>query len=158
MPRYHWKVGWEPDAATVRVVVVPLLMVVESGWVVMAGGTRTVAVTVLELAIPAALLARTQKLADAVRAEVVKVLVVAPETGVEVSGELPRYHWKSGELPEAATVNVAVSPLVTVIVSGCVVIAGGTMTVINAVSESAVPFTLVALAQKLAFTVRTGVV
>lgn len=59
-PRYHWKVGEVPDAATVRVVDSPLLMPTEAGWVVIAGGVITVAVAAFELALPAALLARTQ--------------------------------------------------------------------------------------------------
>ena len=59
-PRYHWNVGEEPDAATVSVTVPPLMREEESGWVVMAGGANTVAVTVSESAFPAALLARTQ--------------------------------------------------------------------------------------------------
>jgi hypothetical protein len=37
-PAYHWKVGGGvPEAATVRVVVAPLLMVMEAGFVVIAG-------------------------------------------------------------------------------------------------------------------------
>ena len=75
------------------------------------------------------------------------MLVVAPETGFVVSGEVPRYHWKAGELPEAATVNVADSPLAMEIDCGAVVMAGATITVINAVAESAVPLTLVARTQ-----------
>ena len=59
-PRYHWKVGKEPDDATLSVAVPPLLIVVESGWVMMAGGANMVAVTVAESALPTALLARTQ--------------------------------------------------------------------------------------------------
>ena len=59
-PRYHWKVDGVPEAATLSAADEPLLIVVESGWVVMAGGMRTVAVAVLESTVPARLLARTQ--------------------------------------------------------------------------------------------------
>lgn len=39
VPVYHWNVGdGVPDAARVRVVVPPLLMVTEAGWVSMTGG------------------------------------------------------------------------------------------------------------------------
>ena len=37
LPRYHWNVGEVPEAATVSVVVVPLLMVMDAGLVVIAG-------------------------------------------------------------------------------------------------------------------------
>lgn len=60
MPRYHWKVGEEPEAATLKVAVPPLLIVTDTGWVVMAGGVITVTVAAFELAEPAVLLARAQ--------------------------------------------------------------------------------------------------
>lgn len=59
-PAYHWKVGEVPEAATVRVAVPPLLMVVETGWVVIDGGVTIVTVAAFELVLPAALLARAQ--------------------------------------------------------------------------------------------------
>ena len=51
-----------PDASTLRVVVEPLLMVMEAGWLVMAGAVTlaTNKLAVCESADPAALLARTQ--------------------------------------------------------------------------------------------------
>lgn len=80
-------------------------------------------------------------------AGVVKLAEVAPETGLVVTPELPRYHWKPGEVPEAVTVRVAVPPLLMVVETGWVVIAGGEITVTVAVFELAVPAVLVALAQ-----------
>ena len=77
----------------------------------------------------------------------VKLAEVAPETGLVVTPELPRYHWKVGEVPEAATVRVVVPPLLTVTEAGWVVMAGGEMTVTVAAFELAVPAELVALAQ-----------
>ena len=61
-PRYHWNVGEVPNAATVRMVVPPLLMVVETGWVVMPGAVTltTVIVAALESAAPEVLVARAQ--------------------------------------------------------------------------------------------------
>ncbi len=60
LPRYHWKVGEVPEAATVSVVVPPLLMVADTGWVVMEGGVITVTVAAFELTVPAELEARAQ--------------------------------------------------------------------------------------------------
>ena len=80
-------------------------------------------------------------------AGVVKLAEVAPETGLVVTPVLPRYHWKVGEVPEAATVRVVVPPLLMVVETGWVVIAGGEITVTVAVFELAVPAVLVALAQ-----------
>ena len=59
-PAYHWNVGAVPEAAAVNVAVAPLLTVTGAGWVVIAGGMITVALAVLEFAVPAALVARTQ--------------------------------------------------------------------------------------------------
>ena len=59
-PTYHCTAGDVPDAATVKVAVLPKLMVVETGWVVMAGGVMTVTMAAFEDAKPAALVARTQ--------------------------------------------------------------------------------------------------
>ena len=75
------------------------------------------------------------------------MLAVAPEMGLEVSGEFPRYHWKEGELPEAATVKVVVSPLLIETEAGCVVMAGGMRTVTVAVFEFALPAGLLARTQ-----------
>ena len=49
-----------PEAPTVNVAVPPLLIVVETGAEVMAGGVMTEAVTVPEFAVPAAFEIRTQ--------------------------------------------------------------------------------------------------
>ena len=49
-----------PETPKDRVAVPPLAMTVETGWAVMAGGISTATVAVLELAVPAALDARTQ--------------------------------------------------------------------------------------------------
>ena len=49
-----------PAAATTRVTLPPLLMGLDSGSLVMAGGELTVTVAVPEFATPAALLLRTQ--------------------------------------------------------------------------------------------------
>ena len=59
-PTYHWKVSEAPEAVTLKVVLAPLLMLTETGWLVMTGGKLTVAIAVVESADPAALLARTQ--------------------------------------------------------------------------------------------------
>ena len=59
-PLYHWKVGEVPDAVTVSVAVPPLLMVVDTGWLVIVGGMRTLTVAVLVSAVPAELVARAQ--------------------------------------------------------------------------------------------------
>ena len=75
------------------------------------------------------------------------MFVVAPETGLEVFGAFPRYHWKLGELPEAATVKVAVSPLLIEVETGCVVMAGGMRTVTVAAFELAFPAALLARTQ-----------
>ena len=72
---------------------------------------------------------------------------VSPESGFEVSGEFPRYHWRVGVVPVATTVNVAVPPLATLTDAGGVVMTGAKITVTRAVSESAVPLTLVARTQ-----------
>ena len=72
---------------------------------------------------------------------------VSPESGFEVSAEFPRYHWKEGEVPVATTVNVVVSPVAMVTDVGGAVMAGAKITVTRAVSESAVPLTLVARTQ-----------
>ncbi|MDP3851991.1 MAG: hypothetical protein Q8Q59_15925, partial [Luteolibacter sp.] len=45
--------------------------------------------------------------------------------GVVVTPDAPLYHWKVGVVPVAATVNVAVPPLLIVVETGAVVIAGG---------------------------------
>ena len=42
----------------------------------------------------------------AVRAGVVKLAEVAPATGSVVTPEIPRYHWKVGDVPDAATVKM----------------------------------------------------
>ena len=54
----------------------------------------------------------------AVKAGVVKLAEVAPETGLVVVPELPRYHWKVGVVPEAVTVRVVVPPLLMVVEAG----------------------------------------
>jgi hypothetical protein len=59
-PTYHWYVGEVPDADTLNVAVVPLLIVTEAGWAVIAGAVMTVAVAAVEFAVPAALDTRTQ--------------------------------------------------------------------------------------------------
>ena len=60
-----------------------------------------------------------------VRVGVVKDEEVAPETGLEVTPEAPTYHWKVGAgLPDAATVIVVVPPLLMVVETGWVVMAG----------------------------------
>ena len=82
-----------------------------------------------------------------VSAGVVKLAEVAPDTGLVVLPEAPRYHWKVGEVPDAATVKVVDSPLLMLIEAGWVVIAGGVMTVTVAAFESEVPAPLVARAQ-----------
>ena len=43
---------------------------------------------------------------------------VAPDTEDVVTPDVPRYHWKVGEVPEAATVRVVVPPLLMVVESG----------------------------------------
>jgi hypothetical protein len=53
-------VGEVPDAATVKVVDWPLLMLIEAGWVVIAGGVMTVTVAAFEFEVPAPLVARAQ--------------------------------------------------------------------------------------------------
>ena len=83
----------------------------------------------------------------AVKAGVVKLAEVAPGTGLVVTPEVPRYHWKVGEVPEAATVRVVVPPLLIVTDEGWVVIAGGEITVTVAAFELALPAALVARAQ-----------
>ena len=60
VPLYHWNVGDVPEAVTVRVVVPPLMMVVEAGCEVMAGGIRMLTVAVVVSAVPAELVARAQ--------------------------------------------------------------------------------------------------
>lgn len=72
---------------------------------------------------------------------------VAPETGVVVTPEAPLYHWNVGDVPEAATVSVAVPPLLMVEEAGWEVMAGGMRTLTVAVVVSAVPAELVARAQ-----------
>ena len=78
-----------------------------------------------------------------VRAGVVKVVEVAPETGLVVTPEEPTYHWKVvGEVPEAVTLKVAVFPVIMVVDAGWVVMTGRlavVTTVTIAVLESAVP-------------------
>ena len=92
-PIYHWKVGEVPEVATVRVVVPPLLIVVVAGCEVIPGGvTITVTVAASELADPAKLLARAQKLVVVVKTGVVKLVDCAPDTGFEVSPDVPTYH------------------------------------------------------------------
>ena len=84
-----------------------------------------------------------------VRAGVVKLAEVAPDTGSVVIPELPRYHWKVGDVPEAATVRVVVPPLLIVVETGWVVIDGAVtvLTVMVAAFESEVPAPLLARAQ-----------
>ena len=60
VPRYHWKVKKSPEALVENVAVSPVSMVAEIGWLVMSGGKMTLAVTVPESAIPAALVALNQ--------------------------------------------------------------------------------------------------
>ena len=76
------------------------------------------------------------------------VAEVAPAIGLAVTPVFPAYHWKVGEVPEAATVKVVVPPLLIVVeAAGCVVMAGATAIVTVAVVESAVPRPLVARTQ-----------
>jgi hypothetical protein len=71
----------------------------------------TVIVAVVELAEPTGLVTRTQNLAVAVRAGVVRVFAVAPGIGVVVFPLVPRYHWYlSTGVPDAVALSVAVVP------------------------------------------------
>ena len=54
-PTYHWKVGVVPEAVTPNVAVLPVMIVMDTGWVVKTGGialASTVTIAVLELAVP----------------------------------------------------------------------------------------------------------
>ena len=79
-----------------------------------------------------------------VSAGVVKLAEIAPTTGSVVTPELPRYHWKPAESPEAVTARVAVPPLLMVVDAGWVVMTGPAMpaTVTVAVLESEDPAVL----------------
>ena len=59
-PTYHWNDGEVPEAAVINVVVEPMAMVTDPGWVVMAGGIRMVMVAVLESTDPSTLVMRAQ--------------------------------------------------------------------------------------------------
>ena len=59
---------------------------------VMTGVTVTVMVAAFESADPAALLTRTQYVVVEVKAGVVKLADVAPETGDDVTPDAPMYH------------------------------------------------------------------
>ena len=50
---------------------------------------------------------------------------VAPEIGLAVTPVAPTYHWKVGEVPEAAAVRVVEVPVLMARDAGWVVIAGG---------------------------------
>ena len=72
---------------------------------------------------------------------------MAPETGLEVTPDAPLYHWNVGDVPDAATVKVAVPPLLMVVETGAKVIVGGIRTLMVAAFEFADPEALVARAQ-----------
>ena len=80
---------------------------------------------------------------------VVYVLLVAPETGVAVLGEVPRYHWYvNGPVPAAVTDIVAEVLRGMVWLCGCVVIdvTGFTVTLVAAlVAEQPLAFVTVTL-------------
>lgn len=76
-------------ATTDSVAVLPLVIVVEAGWVVIVGGAAfTVTVAAVESTVPAALLTRTQYDALSVKARVVKLDEFVP-TGVVVVPTVP---------------------------------------------------------------------
>ena len=83
---------------------------------------------------------------------------MAPIMGLLVTPVFPEYHWKVAALPDVATVNVAVLPLLMVTATGWDVIAGAVMTVAVALPESAVPASLVTRSQKLLLVVSGPVV
>lgn len=73
--------------------------------------TATVAVSESAVAVPA--VTRTQNCADAVNGGVMYDGSVPPSIGAAMSPDRPRYHWyDSGDDPVAATVSVAVDPMV----------------------------------------------
>ena len=67
--------------------------------------------------------------------------------GSVVTPEFPAYHWKVGEVPDTATVKVAVLPLTTTAGAGARVMEGGIRTFTVAEFEFAVPAVLEARAQ-----------
>lgn len=117
-----------PLAATVNDAVFPATIVWLAGCVVIDGATTgivTISVAGLLLAVPALLLTATENaalLSAVVSAGVVYVEEVAP---LSIAPFL--LHWYViGEVPVAATLNVAVLPATMLMLAGCVEIAGAT--------------------------------
>ena len=123
------------------------MTVTELGSVEITGARRIETTAVFESAVPAVLVTRAQYLAGAVSGGVVNDAAVAPSTGFPVTPESPAYHWKVGEAPAAATLKVAVPPLLTKVEPGSSVMIGAAITVAVTVDESALPAALDARTQ-----------
>src|SRR5437016_2408135 len=95
-----------------RMNVWPELMVPPAGCWVMWGAvhcdTCGVMVAVLLSTLLQLLVTRTQYFLTELMGGVVKVLLVAPLIGTDVSGFTPSYHWKLGLVPLTRTCSVAV--------------------------------------------------
>src|SRR5206468_1373902 len=136
-----------PLAADVNVAVLPAHTVWGVGWVVTDGGTFTVRVAAVVVAVPQVFVntARYCLPLSAPAAVKLRVVVVAPGMSVNVAPPLMlTCHCTVGVgVPLAAAVNVAVWPAFTVRFVGFVVTAGATLTVRVAGLEVAVPATFV---------------
>jgi hypothetical protein len=145
----HWTVGVGlPEAAAVNVADPPTVQLAPAGGVVTTGALLTVSVAAFVVAEPTEFVNTARYWVPfwaAVTALTVSVAEVAPLMFVNV--ELPLgadCHWTVGVgVPEAAAVNVALPPAVTVWLVGCVVIAGATSTVSVAAVVVADPCELV---------------
>ncbi len=146
----HWTVGAGlPDAAAVNVAVWPTGVVTLAGCVVTVGAKSTVSVAGLVVA-AAAVFVNTARYSlpfcEAVVLDSVSVADVAPDTLVNVLPLLVDtcHCTVAAGLPsDAAAVNVAGCPALTVTFVGCVVIAGPVSTVSVAALEVALPTELV---------------
>jgi hypothetical protein len=144
----HWTVGaGKPLAAAVNVAVVPAHTVWGVGWVVTAGGTFTVKVAAVVVAVLHVFVntARYCLPLSAPTAVKLSVVEVAPGMSLKVAPPLMlTCHCTVGlGVPFAAAVNVAVWPEFTVRFAGFAVTAGATLTVRVAALEVAVDTTFV---------------
>jgi hypothetical protein len=121
-------IGAAPVALTENVAVWPAITLLLTGCAVMDGGAFTVKVAALLVTLPEPLVTATVNVAplsEAAAAGVVYVAEVAPPIDAPFF-----FHWYVNvPEPVADTLKVAVCPTATVLLTGCVEMVGGTLTV-----------------------------
>jgi hypothetical protein len=144
--RYHWYVNAVPVATTLNVYVDRTATDLGAGCVVMLGGAcSTVSVAASDSTEPAIVdtrhaIAMGDNAMSAVLVARFSTLLVWPAKFAP-----PRVHWYVTPTPDAAMLNVAVAPAVTVVDPGCVVITGGVTIVTVATALSTNPAVLLTL-------------